>query len=125
MKSLNNEILALSKLVEEGRLSKEDFVDLRDGLIKESGVGLYSAESPLPPSRIPMEPAKIDGYCYYNTRKAEPVKEKKERTWRFSIPGIIFGIGYYYCMAAAIGLMIFIAPDFFKLAGIVISKLLH
>lgn len=123
MKSLNDEILELSKLVEEGRLSKEDFVDLRDGLIKESGVGLYSAESPLPPSRIPMEPAKIDGYCYYNTRKAEPVKEKKERNWNFSISGIIFGATYYYCMTvAAVLIVFFLIPTAFKLGVAVLGK---
>ena len=85
-------------------------------------VGKYSADSDTPMSRVPMEPAKIDGYCYYNTRKAEPAKEKKARNWNFSLSGIVFGIGYYYCMAAAIALMIFIAPSLFELISIVLSK---
>lgn len=75
MKSLEEQILELSKLVESGRLSEKEFTSLSKKLIEESGVGLYSADSPLPSTRVPMKPVSLE-----KTQKSvyNPVRKVKK-----------------------------------------------
>jgi hypothetical protein len=83
MKSLNDEILALSTLFEAGRISKKDFESLKkdaeeadakrvEALKTESAPKKldYSADSDLPLTRIPLPPQVITNEVrkYVNTR---------------------------------------------------------
>lgn len=82
MKSYDEQISELSKLVESGRLTKEEFEPLKKVLEEEkeiqketrakqsAKVGKYSADSDAPMSRVPMEPMSDAEKRALNTKKA-------------------------------------------------------
>lgn len=89
MKSLNDEILALSTLFEAGRISKKDFESLKkdaeeadakrvEALKTESAPKKldYSADSDLPLTRIPMKEDKSIPKATYNWQGKEPAYKR-------------------------------------------------
>jgi len=105
---------------------------------QQPNAGKYSADSELPMSRVPMEPAKTFGYSDYNTRKAgysdyntrkagysdyNTRKAEESAGTGFSVSGVIFGTTHYVCMAVSLILFFgVIAPSAFKLLSAIISS---
>jgi hypothetical protein len=87
--NLIKKIEDLKQEFENKSISKEEYNTLIEDAFKESGIGMFSAESPLNQTRIPMEPNKANLFSEYNLRKKQAPPRDPE--FNFSFMGMFYG----------------------------------
>jgi len=119
MKSFEEQILELSKLVESGRLSQPEFEELKADLEEKEAlriryapkVSKYSAESDLPLTRVPMEPAKNIPRAEYRTENKSGIFEGKNFNdiMIFSGIKILSSVTWVYIICYLFGVLLLLA----------------
>lgn len=110
MKSLNDEILALSKLVEEGRLSKKEYNSLKEEILEN-----IKLNSTFPPSFDELNP--VVGASVSKKKYNKAVKENisRESDTSFSISNMLVDTVVFVYGVAAFVAAIFIGAVLYNI----------